>query len=231
MSAPKISSRAKHPNKTQPFVTAVQAAMEIFEDQIGSLSSDTRLKAYKILMRSYRTALTLVWDSAQHADITLILTTTHDKEMSALAEMARKLQLPTPTVQVIKEKRDVPTLEPIPGLMMAKHPSENVPNTAVCEKIRYIFSKLSDASKAYGEAADTLAEVSDQVSPETYVTFIGNNNSHYTNCCPIDNDITRNSTPTTITRRNYATQTYCHNQCHQSKSFTKPRFSMLCKVR
>ena len=123
-------------------------------------------------MRSYRTALTSVWDSAQHADITLILTTIHDKEMSALADMARKLQLPTPTVQVIKEKRDVPTLETIPGLMMAKHPSENVPNTAVCEKIRYIFSKLSDASKAYGEAADALAEVSDQVSPETYMLLL-----------------------------------------------------------
>ena len=151
---------------------AVQAAMEIFEDQIGSLSSDIRLKAYKILMRSYRTALTSVWESAQHADITLILTTIHDKEMSALADMAQKLQLPTPTVQVIKEKRDVPTLETIPGLMMAKHPSENVPNTAVCEKIRYIFSKLSDASKAYGEAADALAEVSDQVSPETYMLLL-----------------------------------------------------------
>ena len=172
MSAPKISVRAKHPNKTQTFVTAVQAAMDIFEDQIGSLSDDIHLKAYKILMRSHRTALTLVWDSAQHADITVILATIQDTQMSALTDMARKLQLPTPTVQVIKEKRDVPTLETIPGLMMAKHPSENVPDTAVCKKIGYIFSKLSEASKAYGEAADTLAELSDQVSPETYMLLL-----------------------------------------------------------
>ena len=73
MSAPKISSRAKHPDRTQTFVTAVQTAMDIFEDQIGSLSRDIHLKAYKTLVQSYRMALTVVWGSAQLADITLIL--------------------------------------------------------------------------------------------------------------------------------------------------------------
>ena len=141
MSAPKISSRAKHPNKTQTFVTAVQTAMDIFEDQIGSLSRDIRLKAYKILVQSYKAALAAVWDSAQNADITLILKTVQDKEMSEFTEMAKKLQLPTPTIQVMKEKRDVPTLETITGLMMAKLPTQNVPNTAVCEKNRIYLLK------------------------------------------------------------------------------------------
>ena len=172
MLAPKISSQVKHPNKTQTFVTAVQTAMEIFEDQIGSLSRDIHLKAYKILVRSYRTALTAVWDSAQHADITLILETVHDKEMSELAVMVQKLELPTPMIQVVKEKRDVPTVEIITGLMMAKHPTQNVPNAAVCEKIGYIFSKLSEASKAYGEATEALAEVSTKVSPEHYMLLL-----------------------------------------------------------
>ena len=141
MSAPKISSRAKHPNKTQTFVTAVQTAMDIFEDQIGSLSRDIRLKAYKILVRSYKAALAVVWDSAQNADITLILETVQDKEMSELTEMAKKLQLPTPTIQVVKEKRDIPTLETITRLMMAKLPTQNMPNTAVCEKNRIYLLK------------------------------------------------------------------------------------------
>ena len=104
-------------------------------------------------------------------DFNLILQTVQDKEMSELKEMAKRLQLPTPTVQVIKEKRDIPTLETITGLMMAKLPTQNVPNTAVCEKIGYIFSKLSEASKAYGEAAEALAEVSADVSPEHYMLF------------------------------------------------------------
>ena len=172
MSAPKISACAKHPNKTQTFITAVQTAMDIFEDQIGSLSRDIRLKAYKILMQSYKAALTAILDSAQNADITLILETVQDKEMSELTEMVKKLQLPTPTVKVVKEKRDVPTLETITRLMMAKIPTQNVPNTAVCEKIGYIFSKLSEASKAYGEAAEALAQVSADVSPEHYMLLL-----------------------------------------------------------
>ena len=90
---------------------AMQTAMEIFVDQIGSLSRDIRLKAYKTLVRSYRMALTAIWDSAQLADITLILETVRDKEMFELAVMAQKLELPTPSIRVVKEKRDVPTLE------------------------------------------------------------------------------------------------------------------------
>ena len=172
MSAPNISARAKHPNKTQMFVMAVQTAMDIFEDQIKLLSRDTRLKAYKILVRSYKTALATIWDSAQNADVTLILETVQDKEMSELTEVAKRLQLPTPTVQVVKEKRDIPTLETITRLMMAKLPIQNVPNTAVCEKITNIFSKLSEASKAYGKATEALAEVSADVSLEHYMLLL-----------------------------------------------------------
>ena len=172
MSAPKISAWAKHPNKTQTFMTAVQTAMDIFEDQIGSLSRDICLKAYEILVRSYKMALAAIWDSAQNADITVILETVQDKEMSELMEMAKRLQLPTPTVQVIKEKREVATLETITGLMMAKLPTQNMPNTAVCEKMGYILSKLSEASKAYGEAAEALAEVSANVSLEHYMLLL-----------------------------------------------------------
>ena len=108
MSAPKISALAKHPNKTQTFVTAVQTAMDIFEDQIGLLSRDICLKAYKILVQSYKAALTTVWDSAQNADITLILETVQDKAMSELTEMAKKLQVPTPMVKVVTEKKRCP---------------------------------------------------------------------------------------------------------------------------
>ena len=146
--------------------------MEIFEDQIGSLSRDIHLKAYKILVQSYRMALTVVWDSAQLADITLILETVRDKEMSELAVMVQKLELPTPSIQVVKEKRDVSTLETITGLMTAKYPDQNIPNAAVCEKIGYIFSKLSEATKAYGEAGEALAEVSAKVSPEHYMLLL-----------------------------------------------------------
>ena len=112
----------------------------------------------------------MVWDAAQLADITLILETVHDKEMSELAVMAQKLELPTPLTRVVKEKRNVPTLETITGLMTAKYPDQNVPNAA--KKIGYIFLKLSEATKAYGEAAEALAELSTKVSPEHYMLLL-----------------------------------------------------------
>ena len=146
--------------------------MEIFEDQIGSLSQDIHLKAYKTLVWLHRKALTVVWDATQLADITLILETVHDKEMSELAVMAQKLELPTPSTLVVKEKRNVPTLETITGLMTAKYPDQNIPNAVICEKIRYIFLKLSEATKAYGEATEALAELSIKVSPEHYMLLL-----------------------------------------------------------
>ena len=146
--------------------------MEIFEDEIGSLSRDIHLKAYKTLVRSYRKALTAVWDSAQFADISLILETVHDKEMSELAVMVWKLELPPPSTRVVKEKRNIPTLETITGLMTAKYQDQNVPNATVCEEIGYIFLKLSEATKAYGEVAEALAELSTKVSPEHYMLLL-----------------------------------------------------------
>ena len=169
MSKTKISSRAKYPDKTQTFVTAVQMAMEIFEDKIAALTQDIHLKAYKNLVRSYRKALTVVWDSAQFADVSLILQTVHDKEMLELAVMAQILNLPPPLIRVVKEKRNIPALEAITGLMTAKYPDQNVPNAAVCEEIGNIFLKLSEANKAYGEA---LAERSTKVSPEHYMLLL-----------------------------------------------------------
>ena len=147
-------------------------AMEIFEDEIGSLTQDICLKAYKNLVQSYRKALTVVWDSAQFADISLILQIVHDKKMLELAVMAQKLDLPPPSTRVVKEKRNVPTLEPITGLMTAQYPDQNVPNAAMCEEIGYIFLKLSEANKTYGEAAEALAELSTKVSSEHYMLLL-----------------------------------------------------------
>ena len=114
----------------------------------------------------------MVWDSAQLADITLILEAVHDKEMSELAVMAQKLQISTPSIWIVKEKRDIPTLETITGLMTTKYPDQNIPDAAVCEKIGHIFLKLSEATKAYGEAAEALAELSAKVSPEHYMLLL-----------------------------------------------------------
>ena len=146
--------------------------MENFDDEIGSLMQDIHLKAYKNLVRSYRTALTTVWDLAQFANISLILETVHDKEMLELAMMAQKLDLPPPATQVVKETRKVLTLEMITGAMTAQYPDQDLPNTVVCEKIGHIFLKLSEANKAYGEAVEALVEISTKVSPQHYTLLL-----------------------------------------------------------
>ena len=79
--APAVTPRAIDPDKTAKFVTAIGAAIQTFDDEIGSLQQATRLKAYKNLVRAYRTALTEVWDLARFADISFILKTMKDKEM------------------------------------------------------------------------------------------------------------------------------------------------------
>ena len=172
MAKTKITSRAKHPDKTQTFVTAVQMSMETFDDKIGSLMQDIYLKAYKNLVLSHRTALTTVWDLARFANISLILEMVYDKEMLELVVMAQKLDLPPPATQVIKETRKVPTLEMITGVMTARYPDQDLLNAAVCEKIGHIFLKLSEAKKAYGEPAEALAEISTEVSPQHYTLLL-----------------------------------------------------------
>ena len=96
----------------------------------------------------------------------------HDKEMLELATMAQKLDLPPPATQVVKETRKVPTLEMITGAMTARYPDQDLPNTAVCEKIGHIFLKLSEVNKAYGEAAEALVEISTEVSPQHYTLLL-----------------------------------------------------------
>ena len=172
MAKTKITPRAKHPDKTETFVMAIQTALETFDDEITSLTQEVRMKAYKNFIKSYRTALTAVWDLAHFADAALILATIHNKEMVELSVMAGKLKTLVPTIHVVKEQHKVPTLETIMGTMMSQYPQQALPDTAVCEKIGNVFSKLSTANKAYSEAAEGLAELSTQVPPQHFTLLL-----------------------------------------------------------
>ena len=172
MAKTKITPRAKHPDKTETFVTTIQTALETFDDEITSLTQEVRMKAYKSFIKSYRTALTAVWDLAHFTDVALILATIHDKEMVELSIMAQKLKTSAPTTHVVKEQCKVPTLETIMGAMTSQYPQQALPDAAVCKKIGNVFSKLSTANKAYSEAAEGLAELSTQVSPQHFTLLL-----------------------------------------------------------
>ena len=170
--APAIPPRAKNPDKMAKFVTTIKVALENFNDEIGSLQQATQLKVYKNLVRTYRAALTEVWDLARFADVGLILDMVKDKEMQELVVMASRLKVPEPTTHTKVENRKVPTLETITGAMVFIYLSQKLPSSAICKAISDIFSKLSKAHKAYAEAADGLAQMSTKVSPEHYTLLL-----------------------------------------------------------
>ena len=87
----KVTPRAKHPEKTEAFLATLKEAMEDFEDEISSLTLDIHRKAYKKFVKKYKEALTVVWDLARFADVTLVLQTIDDREMLEMAVMARKI--------------------------------------------------------------------------------------------------------------------------------------------
>ena len=51
-------------------------------------------------------------------------------------------------------------------------PGQEVPNTDTCKQISDVFLKLAEAHKAYGEAAQGLAELASSVMPEQYTMIL-----------------------------------------------------------
>ena len=92
--------------------------------------------------------------------------------MRELFVMAHRLKVPEPKMHTEAENRKVPTLEMITGALVSTYLSQELPSTAVCKTIGNIFSKLSEAHKAYAEAADGLAQMSTKVSPEHYTLLL-----------------------------------------------------------
>ena len=51
-------------------------------------------------------------------------------------------------------------------------PSQNIPNNEVCTQIADVFFKLAQAHKAYGEAAEGIAELALHVMPGQYTMLL-----------------------------------------------------------
>ena len=125
----KVTSRAKHPQRTQNFITSVKEALDAFEEQISFPEEEVRITAYKLLLHAYKEALEPVWNLAHFADVDIILKTISDKQMIELRTMAKQLQPGPKTSKVTKETRPIPGLESILAALKDKHPSESLPDT------------------------------------------------------------------------------------------------------
>ena len=146
--------------------------MDKFEEHVHFPDAEVRENAYRILLEAYRTALAPVWNLARFADIEMVLKTVADKQMTKLTIMNKKLAPPPNTSQVSKEARKVPDLETLTKALTDKHLSESLPSMEICAQIADIFSKLAAAHKAYGEAADGLAELFTVLTPLHYTMML-----------------------------------------------------------
>ena len=157
---------------TPKFVSAIADALELFEDHIRSLDEDLRTNAYETLLTLYKDVLTPIWNLARSADVEMILKMITDKELTSLKDMARKLQPPPFTAKVSKEKRKITDLEAVSAMFKERCPSQNIPDNEVCTQIADVFFKLAQAHKAYGEAAEGIAELASHVTPEQYTMLL-----------------------------------------------------------
>ena len=172
MAKMKVTPWAKHPERTQHFITTVKKALDAFEEQISFPDEEVRSRAYHILLQAYKEALEPVWNLAHFADVDIILKKISDKEMLELRTMAKQLQPAPTTSKVTKETRPIPGLESILNALKDKHPSESLPNTKTCEKISEVFTKIHCTHKAFAEAAEGLAELSTEVTPQQYTMLL-----------------------------------------------------------
>ena len=168
----KVTPRAKHPERTQHFITTVKEALDAFEEQISFTDEEVRSGAYQKLLQAYKEALIPVWNLAGFTDIDVILKTVSDKEMLELRTMAKQLQPAPTTSKVTKETRSIPGLETILTALIDRHPSESLPDAETCKKIGEVFNKIHCAHKAYAEAAEGLAELSTEITPQQYTMLL-----------------------------------------------------------
>ena len=167
-----ITPQAKYPDKTEKFLTDVKVALETLDDEVGSLSENTRSEAYKNFLESYRDALIPLWNPARFASVKTVLETVANPQMTDLVVMARHLQPTTPSSTIVKERSLTPDLETVKQALKEKFPDQTLPNKEVCAMIGNVFEKLSMANKAYAEAAELLADLSSLVTPEQYTMLL-----------------------------------------------------------
>ena len=163
----KITPRAKYLDRTQKFLTDIKVALEMFEDEVGSLFEKTRSGAYKNFLQAYRDALIPLWNVAHFTSIDTVLSTIANPEMMDLAVMAQHLQPACPSSTVVKKKKTTPDLETMTKALKDMFPAQSLPKD-VCAMIGEVFAKLGTANKAYAEAAELLADLSTLVMPEQY---------------------------------------------------------------
>ena len=168
----KVTPRTKHPDRTQQFLDAIQTALDMFEDEISSLTEEICGKAYRNYVTAYREALVPVWNLACFTSIRTVMETIADKDMKEITIMAERLKPASPRPMVLPQKAKIPDLKTITDAILQKFPGKSLPESSICGKIGEVFSHLSTAQKAYSKAAQGLAKLSTLLTPQQYTLLL-----------------------------------------------------------
>ena len=171
MAEAKLTPWATQTDKTKQFIIDVDEALEVFEEDIMSLSETTRESTYKNFLTSYRAAMILIWNLSKFANVNTVLDTITDKQFSELQVMKTKLHKKPPQGTVVKENIKIPTLEDFTDTMRKRLPKRNLPDAKTCSKIGNVFSSLAAASRAYSKAASGIAELAGEINPDQMPCF------------------------------------------------------------
>ena len=91
MAKTKLTPQAMQMDKTKQFIIDVDEALEVFREEISSLSETTREGTCKNFITSYRAAKIPIWNLSRFANINTVLDIITDKEFSELTVMKTKL--------------------------------------------------------------------------------------------------------------------------------------------
>ena len=111
MAKVKLTQRATQTDKTKQFILEVDEVLEVFEEDLASLSESTKGSAYKNFITSYRAAMIPIWGLSRFANVNTVLDTITDKQFSELKVMKTKLRKKPPQSTVVKESIKI---SPIP---------------------------------------------------------------------------------------------------------------------
>ena len=80
-----VTAAAKWPDKMKKFLTDVDAAMTVFDDQVSSMDNDVRETAYKTFSKAYREAFSAIWLKISDASIKTLLKSVCNTELCEFA--------------------------------------------------------------------------------------------------------------------------------------------------
>ena len=138
-----VTAATKWPDKTKKFLASIDAALNIFDDQVSSIDNH-RETAYKTFSRAYREAFADIWPKIIHASVKILLQSIKDAELHKLRHMTHLMSPEKSQPTLVKETCTVPTLDNILGSLVNRIPEQKLPDKDTCALIPTIFADLAD---------------------------------------------------------------------------------------